>query len=261
MQLLKAKHLVVDVLRYMRNAKTLVEALETPPTDVETAAHRQYELKSQENESKQGYRPRIFSVSGISLAGLQQQALQEVGNAEAAGLATRSDDYQAILNLIAADFREQHKIRKQRSSDLQRLGSSKQGLAIKAAFLQQRHEDYTTYLQTCIHKQSKYGGGNRDEQPQQKVIKYTAVKLASKGVLAVLTDLSPIKTVNFVFTQLNSSLVRMSAHFPLRTVSLDLHLDELLRMQYEGLRTAPLIARCEFHVELLIHMLNKKFFH
>jgi len=95
-------------------------------------------------------------------------------------------------------------------------------------------------------------------------VRYAATRLQERGVLQSIGELpdNQLKNVQFTFLPLEQEGVfEVSAKFmgvDMERVELDLQ--ELLRLQYEGQAVLNLFGKAKVNVNLLLHFLNAKFY-
>ena len=101
-------------------------------------------------------------------------------------------------------------------------------------------------------------------------MRYSGAKLHEKGILLTIEGLpaNQFKNVLFEFspaTQENSEVIdglfEVSARFMgVKLEHVDVDVQELLQLQYEGVSVMNMFGKARINVNLLLHMLNVKFF-
>merc|ERR1711874_855415 len=95
-------------------------------------------------------------------------------------------------------------------------------------------------------------------------VKQSATKLANKGVLMKIDGLpaAQLKNVQFVFVPLEQDgLFEVSARFMgVDVEKVDIDIQELLRLQYEGATVMDMFGKAKINVNLLLHFLSTKFY-
>ncbi|KAG9352305.1 hypothetical protein JZ751_020718 [Albula glossodonta] len=129
---------------------------------------------------------------------------------------------------------------------------------------------YNQYIKTCMDnlaskgKVSKKPGEAKAKKSKQVSLKYTGAQLHEKGVLIEIEDLqtNQFKNVNFEISP--SEVVGV---FDVKAKFMGVHLEtlmleyqDLLQLQYEGVAVMKLFDRATVNVNLLIFLLNKKFY-
>ncbi|XP_064104019.1 ras GTPase-activating-like protein IQGAP2 [Macrobrachium nipponense] len=186
-------------------------------------------------------------------------------------LVSRADNYQALLTAIAGDIVNQRQHKVARRMELQRLLVTAKQLDEKERFYKDQLESYQTYLKTClaniaarnknVHECSKVGG---ERGRSKQAVKYTAIKLKEKGVLLEIEDLPEIQMKNVLFEiapLATTGIFHVQVKFmgvPMEFVEIDIQ--DLLQQQYEGVSVKRMFAKVKVNVNLLLHLLNTKFY-
>uniref|UniRef100_A0A8C4TFU3 IQ motif containing GTPase activating protein 1 n=2 Tax=Polypteridae TaxID=8289 RepID=A0A8C4TFU3_ERPCA len=113
-------------------------------------------------------------------------------------------------------------------------------------------------------KVSKKPGDIKGKKSKQVSQKYTAARLHEKGVLLEIEDLQSSQFKNVIFEISPADEVgdfEVKAKFMgVQIETLILHYQDLLQLQYEGVAVMKLFDRATVNVNLLIFLLNKKFY-
>ncbi|KAI3377297.1 hypothetical protein L3Q82_008506 [Scortum barcoo] len=234
--LLNTKRLIVDVIRF-QPGETLTEILESSASP------------------EQGKKDKIKS---------NLQRLAELGKVHP------QNRYQDLINDIAKDIRNQRRYRQRRKAELVRLQQTNAALNSKTNFFNVQIDSYNQYIKTCMDnlaskgKLSKKPGDNKAKKSKQVSQKYTASRLHEKGVLIAIEDLQPNQFKNVIFEISPSETVGV---FDVKAKLMGVHLEtlqleyqDLLQLQYEGVAVMKLFDRATINVNLLIFLLNKKFY-
>ncbi|XP_010216859.1 PREDICTED: ras GTPase-activating-like protein IQGAP3, partial [Tinamus guttatus] len=103
-------------------------------------------------------------------------------------------------------------------------------------------------------------GKNKKLQP----LHYTAAQLFEKGVLLEIEDLPLGQFRNVIFDIIpceESGKFQVKAKFMgIDMEKFQLHYQDLLQLQYEGVAVMKMFDKAKVNVNLLIFLLNKKFF-
>uniref|UniRef100_A0A8C4NU39 IQ motif containing GTPase activating protein 1 n=1 Tax=Dicentrarchus labrax TaxID=13489 RepID=A0A8C4NU39_DICLA len=165
--------------------------------------------------------------------------------------------YQDLINDIAKDIRNQRRYRQRRKAELVRLQQTNTALNSKTTFFNVQIDSYNQYIKTCMDNLASKG----NKQVSQK---YTASRLHEKGVLIAIEDLQPNQFKNVIFEISPSVAVGV---FDVKAKLMGVHLEtlqleyqDLLQLQYEGVAVMKLFDRATINVNLLIFLLNKKFY-
>ncbi|MEQ2222246.1 Ras GTPase-activating-like protein iqgap1 [Ilyodon furcidens] len=178
--------------------------------------------------------------------------------------------YQDLINDIAKDIRNQRRYRQRRKAELVKLQQTNSALNSKTNFYNMQIDSYNQYIKTCMDnlaskgKLSKKPGDSKAKKSKQVSQKYTAARLHEKGVLISIDDLQPNQYKNAIFEISPSETVGV---FDVKAKFMGVHLEtlpleyqDLLQLQYEGVAVMKLFDKATVNVNLLIFLLNKKFY-
>uniref|UniRef100_A0A673Z3Q7 IQ motif containing GTPase activating protein 1 n=1 Tax=Salmo trutta TaxID=8032 RepID=A0A673Z3Q7_SALTR len=179
--------------------------------------------------------------------------------------------YQDLINDIAKDIRNQRRYRQRRKAELVKLQQTNTALNSKTAFYNVQIDYYNQYIKTCMdnlaissRRLSKKPGDTKAKKSKQVSQKYTAARLHEKGVLIEIEDLQTNQFKNVIFEISPSEAVGV---FDVKAKFMGVHLEtlqleyqDLLQLQYEGVAVMKLFDRATINVNLLIFLLNKKFY-
>lgn len=97
-----------------------------------------------------------------------------------------------------------------------------------------------------------------------KPVRYTASKLHEKGVLLGIDDLQTNQFKNVTFDIIATEDVGIfdvrSKFLGVEMEMVQLNIQDLLQMQYEGVAVMKMFDKVKVNVNLLIYLLNKKFY-
>lgn len=272
----RTKRMIVDVLK-IQAGDNLTEILETPATDEQEEEHtRSMKLRelNEENKSKShGNVARSTSAYGdnkLPLEGLKRKIIRNLRMLESQGVVTIKNDYQDIINAIAKDIRNQRRYRQRRRQEKKKLGQTLESLHSKSQFYEEQIDYYNQYIRVCLDNLSKKGKKPRAKQQKGKEdvyrgeIKYTAQRLYEKGVILEIEGLPPSQFKNVMFDIKSADEVgvfEVSAKFMgVAMEKVELVFQDLLQLQYEGVAVMKMFGRAKINVNLLIFLLNKKFY-
>ncbi|KAI9140363.1 hypothetical protein BKA69DRAFT_1080627 [Paraphysoderma sedebokerense] len=226
---------------------------------------------------------------GLNLAALKKLALENMSKLEAMGKVNKANYYQDMLNSIAKDIRDKHRRRQQRRSDLNQIKHTLKHLQEKAGYLDEQTKSFNEYINACIanltNNKSKQKKNPtlfsrqyfhmRDLKKEGKVpqfgsYKYSAKVLQEKGVLVSIEheDISPkhYDRINLTISCNEQGVFDIEASYsPGIGVSISsdktqLKLEELLQYQFSNVQTITLFDIAKVNVNLLLYLINKKFF-
>uniref|UniRef100_A0A8C4YAC5 IQ motif containing GTPase activating protein 2 n=1 Tax=Gopherus evgoodei TaxID=1825980 RepID=A0A8C4YAC5_9SAUR len=177
---------------------------------------------------------------------------------EQAGLVSSANKYQEIINEIAKDIRNQRRYRHHRKAELVKLQQTLSALQSKTAFYEDQVNYYNTYIKTCLDNLT------RNKKLKHTSLKYTAARLHEKGVILEIEDLQTNQFKNVMFDITPGEEMgdfEIKAKFlGVQMEKVELHFQDLLQMQYEGVAVMKMFDKAKVNVNLLIFLLNKKFY-
>ncbi|XP_065836977.1 ras GTPase-activating-like protein IQGAP1 [Oscarella lobularis] len=275
----RTKRLVIEVLR-VQQGETLSSVLYTPATDEQEESHQEHLKRRQEKETeaeaKQAGLNRSLSLHGddlLPLEGMKRKIQRNLRLLEADGLVSADKDYQEIITAIGRDIRNQHRYRQQRKRELARLQQTAAHLNQKATFFEEQIDYYNQYIKMCLDNLAKAKGKQRkglfskqkedDVKAVRHSIKYTGQKLREKGVIVEIEGVPShqLRNVTFEISTTDVGVFDVSAKF--LGVSMDkveIIFQDLLQLQYEGVAVMKMFGRAKINVNLLIFLINKKFY-
>uniref|UniRef100_A0A5F8H4C0 Ras-GAP domain-containing protein n=1 Tax=Monodelphis domestica TaxID=13616 RepID=A0A5F8H4C0_MONDO len=154
---------------------------------------------------------------------------------EESGLVSEANKYQELLSEIAKDIRNQHACRERRRCELKKLRQTLEALNSKSIFFQDQINHYDAYIKTCL-----------DNLP---IKAYCSLITKFKNIMF---HFIPGKEVG------NFEIKTRSRDYEIEIVKLNIQ--DLLQMQYEGVTVMKIFGRVKMNVNLLIFLLNKKFY-
>ncbi|OWK52036.1 ras GTPase-activating-like protein IQGAP1 [Lonchura striata] len=271
--LLNTKRLIVDVIRF-QPGETLTEILETSATSEQEAEHHRAMQKRAIRDAKTPDKIKK-SVSVKEDGNLNLQAKKEKIKAglkklTELGPVNAKNKYQELINDIAKDIRNQRRYRQRRKAELVKLQQTYSALNSKATFYGEQVDYYKSYIKTCLDnlaskgKVSKKPREMKGKNSKKISLKYTAARLHEKGVLLEIEDLQGNQFKNVIFeispTEEVGDFEVKAKFMGVQMETFMLHYQDLLQLQYEGVAVMKLFDRAKVNVNLLIFLLNKKFY-
>uniref|UniRef100_A0A8C3XR86 IQ motif containing GTPase activating protein 3 n=1 Tax=Chelydra serpentina TaxID=8475 RepID=A0A8C3XR86_CHESE len=195
--------------------------------------------------------------SQLSVEEKKRKVIRNLRRLESLGVVDSANQYQEIINEMAKDIRNQRRYRQHRKGELVKLRQTLRGLNSKTSFYEEQIDYYNQYIRTCLDNlaaSSKLNGKSK----KQPSLHYTAARLFEKGVLLEIEDLIQSWKPRERFP-LDYRGVGSGATKGLSPVGLSPSQD-LLQLQYEGVAVMKLFDKTKVNVNLLIFLLNKKFF-
>uniref|UniRef100_A0A673NMT5 Ras GTPase-activating-like protein IQGAP1 n=1 Tax=Sinocyclocheilus rhinocerous TaxID=307959 RepID=A0A673NMT5_9TELE len=263
--MMKTKKLIVDVVR-IQAGETLIDILETPASAAQEAEHaklveRQVVQDSQTPEGLKSSKAMLEDCQ-LPLEQKKRKILRNLRTLEQAGLVSSKHKYQEVINDISKDIRYQRRYRQRRKAELVKLQQTLTALNSKAAFYQEQINYYDTYIKTCLDNLNRNKKASRP--PKASSLKYTAAKLHEKGVILEIEGLQTNQLKNVMFDICPCEEVgdfEIKAKFMgVEMEKVQLHFQDLLQLQYEGVAVMKMFDKAKVNVNLLIFLLNKKFY-
>ncbi|KAJ3070350.1 hypothetical protein HDU98_006615 [Podochytrium sp. JEL0797] len=213
---------------------------------------------------------------------VKNRALENMSKLEDAGVVSKKNGYQDMMNLIAHDMLNRQKRKTQRKMEALALRKTLQNLHEKATYLAEQKKSYHDYINSCMaqHKKTlkvKKGPFPFTRQyfhlkelqksgnvPQFGSFKFTALDLYKRGVLISMNDHTPKQygQITLTISSAESGVFTIEASIlgVKLTDTMELRLEDLLQHQYDGVQTMVLFEVAKVNVNLLTYLLNKKFY-
>uniref|UniRef100_A0A673H9U8 Ras GTPase-activating-like protein IQGAP1 n=1 Tax=Sinocyclocheilus rhinocerous TaxID=307959 RepID=A0A673H9U8_9TELE len=263
--MMKTKKLIVDVVR-IQLGETLTDILETPASAAQEAEHAKLVERQvvQDSQTPEGLKSSqaMLEDRQLPLEQKKRKILRNLRTLEQAGLVSSKHKYQEVINDISKDIRYQRRYRQRRKAELVKLQQTLTALNSKAAFYQEQINYYDTYIKTNYLKRRWEGKGSKKSKASS--LKYTAAKLHEKGVILEIEGLQTNQLKNVMFDICPCEEVgdfEIKAKFMgVEMEKVQLHFQDLLQLQYEGVAVMKMFDKAKVNVNLLIFLLNKKFY-
>ncbi|KAM3918670.1 ras GTPase-activating-like protein IQGAP3 [Leptodactylus fuscus] len=264
--LLSTKHMLVDIIQ-SQPGDSLAEILNTSASALQEASHyhlmHQRALRDAKTPEKMKRHRSLLGDSKLSIEDKKRKVIRNLRKLESLGLVSSRNQYQEIINMIAKDIRNQRRYRQHRKAELVKLRQTMQRLHCKTSFHEEQIDFYNQYIKTCLDNltaNQKPTGKNK----KQNSLNYTATRLHEKGVLLEIEDLPFSQFRNVIF---DITPCEEPGKFQVKTKFLgvdmekfQLNYQDLLQLQYEGVAVMKMFDKAKVNVNLLIFLLNKKFF-
>ncbi|XP_075447386.1 ras GTPase-activating-like protein IQGAP2 isoform X3 [Ascaphus truei] len=276
--MIKTKKVIVDVIR-TQSGETLIEILETPASLPQENEHLKVIEKRAAFDAKTPDKMKrsqsVFEDGQLPLEQKKRKILRNLRTLEQAGLVTEATKFQEIINEIAKDIRNQRRYRQRRKAELVKLQQTLNALNSKTAFFEDQINYYNTYIKTCLDNLTRKNSrrsikvdGKGEEKSTKKAkqssLKYTAARLHEKGVILEIEGLQTNQFKNVLFDIIPSEQVgafEVKAKFlGVEMEKVQLHFQDLLQMQYDGVAVMKMFDKAKVNVNLLIFLLNRKFY-
>uniref|UniRef100_A0A8C6J8A2 Uncharacterized protein n=1 Tax=Melopsittacus undulatus TaxID=13146 RepID=A0A8C6J8A2_MELUD len=260
------KQMLVDVIQ-SQPGDSLPEILWTRASEHEEASHahllHRRALRDAQTPAKLQHNRSLAANSHLSMEEKKRKIIRNLRRLESLGLLDPAHQYQELINELAKDIRNQRRYRQQRKGELLKLRQTLQGLNAKTLFYKEQIDYYNQYIKTCLNNlaaSTKASGKNKKLQS----LHYTAARLFEKGVLLEIEDLPHSQFKNVIFDIIpceESGRFQVKAKFMgIDMERFQLNYQDLLQLQYEGVAVMKMFDKAKVNVNLLIFLLNKKFF-
>ncbi|KAL1778167.1 ras GTPase-activating IQGAP3 isoform X1 [Sigmodon hispidus] len=263
--LLSTKQMLADLIQF-HPGDSLEEILSFSAPREQEEAHQRLMCWRQacDTQKPESLRRRhsMMAHSLLPLAEKQRCVLRNLRQLQGLGLVRTSDCYQGLVDELAKDIRNQRRHRQRRKVEILRLRATLQGLDAKTTFYEEQGDYYNQYIQACLdHLAPKAKSSGKGKK--QPCLHCTAAQLLEKGVLVEIEDLpiSHFKNVIFDITPGDEAgrFVVNAKFLGVDMEQFQLHYQDLLQLQYEGVAVMKLFNKAKVNVNLLIFLLNKKF--
>uniref|UniRef100_A0A670ZBY9 IQ motif containing GTPase activating protein 1 n=1 Tax=Pseudonaja textilis TaxID=8673 RepID=A0A670ZBY9_PSETE len=267
------KRLIVDVIRF-QPGETLTEILELPAAAEQEVEHQRAmqrrAIRDAKTPDKMKKSKSVQEDNNLSLQEKKDKIKSGLKKLTELGMANPKNRYQDLINDIAKDIRNQRRYRQRRKAELVKLQQTYSALNSKATFYEEQVDYYKSYIKTCLDnlaskgKVSKKPREMKGKKSKKIFLKYTAARLHEKGVLLEIEDLQASQFKNVIFeigpTDEVGDFEVKAKFMGVQMETFMLHYQDLLQLQYEGVAVMKLFDRAKVNVNLLIFLLNKKFY-
>uniref|UniRef100_A0A8C9EQN9 IQ motif containing GTPase activating protein 1 n=1 Tax=Pavo cristatus TaxID=9049 RepID=A0A8C9EQN9_PAVCR len=242
---------------------TLTEILDTSATSEQEAEHQRAMQKRAIRDAKTPDKMKksvsVKEDGNLNLQGKKEKIKTGLKKLTELGIVNAKNKYQELINDIAKDIRNQRRYRQRRKAELVKLQQTYSALNSKATFYGEQVDYYKSYIKTCLDNLASKGKNSKKIS-----LKYTAARLHEKGVLLEIEDLQVNQFKNVIFeispTEEVGDFEVKAKFMGVQMETFMLHYQDLLQLQYEGVAVMKLFDRAKVNVNLLIFLLNKKFY-
>nr|XP_018903621.1 PREDICTED: ras GTPase-activating-like protein IQGAP1 [Bemisia tabaci] len=189
---------------------------------------------------------------------------------EEKGFVSRNDGYQSIISALAQDICNKRKYRKIQSQELQTVRETRKNLEDKICFYKDKVKYYNEYVQNCLENQKlkknphTLSDSSKSKSKKKLCHRFSAKKLKETGVLLEIEGLptSQFKNVQFEISPAETNgMFKVKGKFMgVEMETVEVNLQDLLRKQYEGVTIMDMFGQAKININLLIFLLNKKFY-
>ncbi|ORX63453.1 ras GTPase-activating protein family [Basidiobolus meristosporus CBS 931.73] len=274
----ETKRLVLYIIR-IQSGRTLLDILERPVTNRDEK--RFQEMIAQERAKGEGIKSN-FDISGVDFLTLKKVTFDYLNLLEREGRVSYESGYQEMINSIATDVRNKHRRRIQRRQEMKRIRQTLLNLADKSNYLEEQKNTYLDYIHTCMSQLSQKKNKRsrvlpftrqyfhlKDLQKSGKMprfgsYKYTAERLAQKGVLLSMEQFSPkqFEKIAMTISSDEAGVFSIEAYMMgAKIADMILRLEDLLQLQFDNVNVTTLFdGAVTVNVNLLLFLINKKFY-
>ncbi|XP_077086091.1 ras GTPase-activating-like protein IQGAP3 [Siphateles boraxobius] len=269
--LLSTKQLIIDVIR-TQPGDTLSEVLQVSASRDQEVQHgwmmHQRAQRDIRTPEKMKRNQSLVSDGSLTLQEKKRKIQRNLRRLEALGTLRPPDTHTHMLQLIAKDIRHQRVYRQRRQAELVKLRQTLHSLQCKSSFHSEQVDYYSQYINTCLHNltASKINGKKVCDKGKKKqsTLTYTAARLHEKGVLLEIEDLPVTQFKNVIFdivpAEEDGAFLVKARFMGVDMERFPLKYQDLLQLQYEEVSVMKMFDKAKVNVNLLIFLLNKKFF-
>ncbi|KAM4736638.1 ras GTPase-activating-like protein IQGAP3 isoform 2-T2 [Anableps anableps] len=271
--LLSTKQLIIDVIR-TQSGDSLTDVLRAKTSPDQEVCHdwlmQRRARQDAQTPEKMKRNQSLVANGNLSLEEKKRKILRSLCRLEALGVLRPPRAEEKILQMIAKDIRQQRLHRQRRGAELQKLRQTLSRLQEKSSFHSEQVDFYKHYITSCLDNLTASSKGANKKaaesrgKKQPSALSYSAARLQEKGVLLEIQDLPTTQFKNVVFDitpgpEKGSFSVR-ARFLGVQMEDFLLKYQDLLQLQYEGVAVMKMFDKAKVNVNLLIFLLNKKFF-
>lgn len=264
--LLSTKQMIIDVIR-TQPGDSLAQILRSSASQ-QQVAHHNWLVQSRAQQDawtpdKLKRNESLMANGSLSLEQKKRKILRNLRRLETLGLLQASQTESAILSMIAKDIRQQRLRRQRRGAELMKLRQTLNSLQAKSSFHSEQIDFYRHYIASCLDKLTANQMA-AESKSKKKALSYSATRLQEKGVLLEIEDLPQTQFKNVVFDigpgSEKGSFCIKARFLGVQMEEFTIPYQELLQLQYEGVAVMKMFDKAKVNVNLLIFLLNKKFY-
>jgi hypothetical protein len=260
-----------------KDAELAANAESTAAADKDSEVAKRAEMKRKSMKRRASTAKLGGKVEVPTLEAIKVKILDGAAELEKHGLCSAANNYQELLNAVAQDIRNQRTYRRQRKQELAKLRDTVKQLDEKKAHMDSQIESFELYIESCMAQLTKkktktkkglFGkkkGKSSDEKFHAGSYKYSAQRLMDKGVLMDVKDIDPsgskLRNVSITVSCHQAGIFTFDATILGVTMEKEeISFQELLQNQYNNVTTMTMFTYCTINVNLVIHLINKKFY-
>ncbi|WFD35158.1 iqgap- protein [Malassezia cuniculi] len=275
--MVETKRLVLAMIK-VECSGSLLDTLIKPVTDAEEVAWQRVLAREPPQLPSDAH---LVDIHSLSYEELKAATLENMLCLEKLGCVRRSNGFQDMLNAIANDIQSKHRRRVRRSAETQAMNESLRKLAEQRRYMEDQIESYNSYIdrsmnamqkrsrrrfvlpfsQQFFHQRSLKAAG---KMPRFGSYKFSAARLSDKGVIVSIESASgvPADHITLVISSDEIGVFVLEAWVSgVMAGSTTFRMSELLEAQYNNDECIYLLDDTfKMNVNLLIHLINKKFY-
>ncbi|KAM8736062.1 ras GTPase-activating-like protein IQGAP3 [Acanthopagrus schlegelii] len=269
--LLSTKQLIIDIIR-TQSGDSLSDILRASASHDQEVCHdwlvQRRARQDARTPEKMKRNQSLVANGNLSLDEKKRKILRSLRRLEGLGVLRPPQAENQILQMIAKDIRQQRLHRQRRGAELQKLRQTLSSLQAKSSFHSEQVDYYRHYITSCLDNLTSKSTNKKAAESKGKkklpALSYSAARLQEKGVLLEIQDLPATQFKNVVF-DIIAGPERGSFNVKARFLGVEmeeflLKYQDLLQLQYEGVAVMKMFDKAKVNVNLLIFLLNKKFF-
>ncbi|XP_045901398.1 ras GTPase-activating-like protein IQGAP3 isoform X2 [Micropterus dolomieu] len=271
--LLSTKQLIIDVIR-TQSGDSLGDILRASASHDQEACHdwlmQRRARQDARTPEKMKRNQSLVANGNLRLEEKKRKILRSLRRLEGLGVLRPPQSENLILQMIAKDIRQQRLHRQRRGAELQKLHQTLSSLQAKSSFHSEQVDYYRHYITSCLDNLTATSKSTNKKAAESKgkkklpALSYNAARLQEKGVLLEIQDLPATQFKNVVFDIVpgpEKGTFNVKARFlGVEMEEFLLKYQDLLQLQYEGVAVMKMFDKAKINVNLLIFLLNKKFF-
>ncbi|KAM7382787.1 hypothetical protein PAMP_002497 [Pampus punctatissimus] len=268
--LLSTKQLIIDVIR-TQPGDTLSDILRASTSHDQEVCHDWLMQRRAQQDARTPEKMKrnqsLIANGNLSLEEKKRKILRSLRQLEKLEVLKPSQTQNQILQMIAKDIRHQRLRRQRRGAELGKLRETLSSLQAKSSFHSEQVDYYRHYITSCLDNLTDRKAIKAAESKGKKklpALSYSAARLQEKGVLLEIQDLPAGQFKNVVFDIVpapEKGTFNVKARFlGVEMEEFLLKYQDLLQLQYEGVAVMKMFDKAKVNVNLLIFLLNKKFF-
>ncbi|XP_041843644.1 ras GTPase-activating-like protein IQGAP3 isoform X2 [Melanotaenia boesemani] len=271
--LLSTKQLIIDIIR-TQSGDSLSDILRTKTLPDQEVCHDWLMQRRAQQDSRTPEKMKrnqsLVANGNLSLEEKKRKVLRSLRRLEALEVLRPPQTENQILQMISKDIRQQRLHRQRRGAELQKLRQTLSRLQEKSSFHSEQVDYYRHYITSCLDNLTTNSKSTNKKTADSKgkkrppTLSYSATRLQEKGVLLEIEDLPSTQFKNVIFDILpgpEKGTFNIKARFlGVEMEEFLLKYQDLLQLQYEGVAVMKMFDKAKVNVNLLIFLLNKKFF-